>query len=61
MDRGGLGLIDKAEVAHQLSVSVRTINRWVVQRRLPAPLRLGRRAYWLRDQLELALRRQSRL
>jgi excisionase family DNA binding protein len=36
-------LVSKTELAEQLGVSVRSIERWVNNRDLPPPKRLGRR------------------
>ncbi|MEX3944353.1 helix-turn-helix transcriptional regulator [Paraburkholderia sp. BR10937] len=41
--------ITKESAAQILSVSVRTIDHYVADGRMPAPVHLGRRAYWHPD------------
>ncbi|MFX1734998.1 hypothetical protein PXJ20_00010 [Paraburkholderia sp. A1RI_3L] len=41
--------ITKENAAHILSVSVRTVDHYVQDGRMPAPVHLGRRAYWHPD------------
>lgn len=42
-------LIDAAEVARRLKVSVRTVRVMQVSGRMPAPIRIGRRVRWRAD------------
>ena len=54
----GLGeYLTKEDLAKLLRVSKRTINNYVSESRLPAPVRVGRRALWQKTALAEFLRR----
>jgi len=46
------------QAAEHLSVSVTTLYSWRTRRRGPRAMRLGRRLYYLRDDLDAYLRAQ---
>jgi excisionase family DNA binding protein len=48
-------LIDAAELARLLMVSVKTIDRWLRAKKLPAPIVIGRERRWRRQEIELWL------
>jgi predicted DNA-binding transcriptional regulator AlpA len=50
-------LIFKSAVARRLGVSERTIEKLVVARKFPPPLKLGKHAMWANDVVELWLER----
>lgn len=39
----------KAEVLERLSVSERTLEVWVREKRFPEPVRIGKRCFWAED------------
>lgn len=43
------GLMTQREAAERLQVSVRTIQRWAQHGELPAPVKIGRSAYYTPD------------
>lgn len=45
-------ILERGAVAELLGVSTRTLARWIDSGELPPPRRLGRRAYWLRQELD---------
>jgi excisionase family DNA binding protein len=45
-------LIDAAELARLLMVSVKTIDRWLRAKKLPAPIVIGRERRWRRQEIE---------
>jgi predicted DNA-binding transcriptional regulator AlpA len=48
-------LVPRVEVARLFDVSEQTINAWVLAKRLPAPIKIGRRSYWQPDVLARVL------
>lgn len=58
-DRGGSNRValSVGEVAEMLGVSSRHVWKLTAMGKLPQPIRLGRSARWLRDDLLAALRR----
>jgi len=46
------GFITKAEIAQELGVSERTVERWVRLRLLPQPLKMGRSSLFHREALK---------
>lgn len=51
--------LSRKDVCDLLGISVRTTQYWVEQGRLPEPLCIGRKWYWLPHQLEKLLRPQA--
>ena len=55
--RPSLGFLTLQNLAIELSISPRTIRRWVAKGHLPAPRRLGRQCFWpaqaIRDALSV--------
>lgn len=45
-------LLNKQGVCEQLKISARCLETWVSERRFPAPVRIGRCAYWDEAALE---------
>lgn len=51
--------LSRKDVCDLLGISLRTSQYWVEQGRLPEPLCIGRKRYWLPHQLEKLLRPQG--
>lgn len=51
--------LSRKDVCGLLGISVRTTQYWVEQGRLPEPLCIGRKRYWLPHQLEKLLQPQA--
>lgn len=45
-------LIDAKGLAKRLSVTVRTVRQWDVEKKLPTPLRIGRTVRWSSDSID---------
>lgn len=50
---GDCKLMRKFEVARHLAMSERALERLVVSKAFPAPVRLGRQAYWIESVVAL--------
>ena len=55
MNRPFSSLISAPEVRAFLSLSESTLRRWISQRRIPAPITIGKKMYWHEDALQKAL------
>jgi excisionase family DNA binding protein len=51
--------LTREEVAALLRVDPQTVSRWLRERKLPSPLRLGRQMLWRRETLEQFLAAKS--
>lgn len=47
-----MDLVTKQELLNELRLSERALESWVSSGRFPAPVRIGRRAYWSRAAIE---------
>jgi predicted DNA-binding transcriptional regulator AlpA len=55
MSRSFASLVSAAELRSSLSLSESTLRRWISQRRIPAPITIGKKMYWHEDALQKAL------
>lgn len=53
-------ILDQHDVAKYLKVTTRTLRTWIQHGEILAPVRVGRRQYWLRAELESWLRERFR-
>jgi excisionase family DNA binding protein len=55
MSRPFASLVSAAELRTLLSASESTVRRWIAQRRIPAPIMIGKKAFWHEEELQKAL------
>jgi predicted DNA-binding transcriptional regulator AlpA len=48
-------LVSASELRSFLSLSESTLRRWISQRRIPAPITIGKKMYWHEDALQKVL------